>query len=76
MVDGKCHWTDGEIIGISVKVVPPPPPQAIGGEMIPVDKLVLLVPYIGLASTILVAAVATAVYIKRIKYRERRKKVR
>jgi hypothetical protein len=49
----------------------------VGGILVPVDKFALLtlllasyVPYIGLASTITVAAVASAVYIKRV---ERRK---
>jgi hypothetical protein len=37
----------------------------VGGIWIPVDKFVLLAPYIALASTILVATAATAIYIKR-----------
>jgi hypothetical protein len=39
----------------------------VGGIVVPVDKFGLLAPYIGLASTILVATVATAVYIKHVK---------
>jgi hypothetical protein len=42
----------------------------VGGFTIPVDKFGLLAPYIGLASTILVATVATAVYVKRVKRRK------
>jgi len=41
----------------------------IGGIAFPVDKLALLAPYIGLASTILVATAATAIYVKRRKER-------
>jgi len=44
--------------------------EIVGGVAIPVDKFGLLAPYIGLASTIIVAAVAATVYVKRI---ERRK---
>jgi hypothetical protein len=44
--------------------------EAVGGIVIPVDKLSLLAPYIGLSSTILVATVATAVYVKRVKRRK------
>jgi hypothetical protein len=43
------------------------PPAPVGGVMIPVDKLALLAPYIGLASTILVAAAVAVVYVKRVK---------
>lgn len=46
------------------------PPAAVGGIIVPVDKFGLLAPYIGLASTILVATVATAIYIKRVKRRK------
>jgi hypothetical protein len=49
---------------------PPPPSKPVGGIVISVDKLVLLAPYIGLASTIVVATVATAVYVKRVKHRK------
>jgi hypothetical protein len=51
----------------------------IGGFVVPVGGLSVLIdkpkpdssaPYIGLASTILVAAVATAVYVKRVKHRK------
>jgi len=41
-----------------------------GGIVVPVNKLVLLAPYIGFASTIIVAAVATAIYVKRVKRRK------
>jgi len=46
------------------------PSQAVGGFWIPVDKLGLLAPYIGLASTILVAAAATAIYVKHRKKKQ------
>jgi hypothetical protein len=53
---------------INVKF-PPNVTAAVGGILIPVDKLGLLAPYIGLTSTIIVAAVATAIYVKRVKRR-------
>jgi hypothetical protein len=43
---------------------------AVGGTIIPVDKLGLLAPYIGLASTTLIGAVATVVYVRRVKRRK------
>jgi len=45
-------------------------PPGVGGVAIPVDKFGLLAPYIGLSSTILVATVATAIYVKRVKPRK------
>ncbi len=42
----------------------------VGGIVIPIDKFGLLAPYIGLASTILVATVATVIYVKRVKGRK------
>lgn len=48
-------------------IAPPPSVGGVGGVIISVDKLALLAPYIGLASTILVATAATAIYVKRVK---------
>jgi hypothetical protein len=52
------------------------PRRCVGGFMklvnISVDEPTLLAPYVGLASTILVAAVATAVYVKRVKRRKQK----
>ena len=42
----------------------------VGGIWIPVDKFGLLAPYIGLASTIVAATAATAIYAKRVKRRK------
>lgn len=42
----------------------------VGGVGVPVDKFALLAPYVGLASTILVATAVTAIYVKRVKRRE------
>lgn len=42
----------------------------VGGIVIPVDKFALLAPYIGFASTILVATVATAAFANRVKRRK------
>jgi subtilisin len=46
------------------KSAPPPSSSGVGGFLVPVDKFGLLVPYIGLASTILVGTLVTAVYVK------------
>mgnify|MGYP002395730737 CR=1 FL=1 len=53
----STHWV--KIIGTRVIGEPP-----VGGVSIPVNKLELLAPYIGLASTILIVTVATAIYVK------------
>ncbi len=45
-------------------------PPSVGGIIVPVDKLALLAPYIGLASTILIVTAVTLIYVKRIKKRE------
>jgi len=47
--------------------------SAVGGVVIPTDKFGLLAPYIGLASTTLVAAAATAIYVKRVKHRKEKR---
>ena len=47
-------------------------PTPVGGIWIPVDKLALLAPYIALASTILVATAATAIYVKHAKRRKKK----
>jgi hypothetical protein len=44
--------------------------MSVGGTTIPVDKPTLLAPYIGISSTITVAALAAAVYVKRVKRRK------
>ena len=45
------------------------PTSPVGGLMVLIDKLGLLAPYICLASTIIVATVAIAIYVKRVKHR-------
>jgi hypothetical protein len=44
--------------------------EGVGGILVPVDKFGLLAPYIGLASTILIATVATTICTKRVKRRK------
>jgi hypothetical protein len=44
--------------------------SSVGGNVVPVDKLALLAPYVGLASTTIIAAIATAVCVKRVKRRK------
>jgi hypothetical protein len=59
--------------------LPPPPPNlpppglgaaGVGGFVVSVDKFGLLAPYIGLASTIIAATIATTIYVKRAKHRK------
>lgn len=51
---------------------PPPPPPCVGGSMVLVGRLTpdLSPPYIGLASTIIIATVTTTIYVKHIKRRK------
>jgi hypothetical protein len=49
---------------------PPLPPSGVGGFVVPVDKLALLAPYIGLTSTAILATVATVIYVKLVKRRK------
>ncbi|MEM2971281.1 MAG: LamG domain-containing protein [Candidatus Bathyarchaeia archaeon] len=44
----------------------------VGGYVIPVDKIGLLAPYIGLASTTVIAITATTIYIKRFKNKKQK----
>jgi hypothetical protein len=45
-------------------------PGSVGGISVSVDKLALLAPYIALASTIIVATAATAIYVKHRKKKQ------
>ncbi len=58
---GSIASTEGDSLGMQYKIT------AVGGFWVPVDKLDLLAPYIGLASTIIAATAATAIYVKRRK---------
>jgi TolB protein len=57
-------WSDPFTVHL---VVSPPP---VGGVVVPVDKFALLAPYIALASTILAATAATAIYVKHRKKKQ------
>ena len=62
-------------VGISEGEMTSTPPvlaYPVGGIYIPVNKLDLLAPYIGLVSTILVATAATAIYVKHAKRRKKK----
>ena len=61
-----------EIIGFILHVaheIPPAPP--VGGIVVPMDKLGLLVPYMGIASTVLLATTATVIYVKHTKNKKK-----
>jgi len=73
-IEFKVKATDNASQVKTEKIQNPRIPEeelAVGGFVVPVDKFALLAPYIGLASTILVATVATIIYIRRIKKREK-----
>ena len=73
------HW---ELDGVNVGALQPleTPPwnhtlcavfrSIVGGIAIPVDKLALFAPYVGLAFTVLAITVAATVYVKRVKRRK------
>ena len=62
---GTAHYPAKEGTVVSPRV-------PVGGVWIPVDKLGLLAPYIGLASTIIAATAATAIYARRVKRRKQK----
>jgi len=65
---GNFNWATNttNIVGAGSFEVP------VGGVWVPVDKLALLAPYIALASTIIVATAATAIYVKHAKRRKKK----
>jgi len=76
---GKYHRWDGwnpryfkGTLDPSTEAAPPYRPIGVGGLVVSVDKPNLLAPYVGLTSTIIVATVATAIYVKRVKRRKER----
>ena len=73
--DWEANWQEWETITYSDGALAPKKgsnmtTEGVGGYVIPVDKFALLAPYIGLTSTILISAVITAVYFKRVKRRK------
>jgi len=64
--DNSGNYTEGDMVNY-LKVQAP-----VGGVWVPVDKFVLLAPYIALASTILVATAAIAIYVKHVKRRNKK----
>jgi hypothetical protein len=62
-ITGWVQWNNGEQESTALS-------GTVGGIIIPMNKIQLLTPYIVLASTILAATVASAVYVKRVKRRK------
>jgi hypothetical protein len=60
---------DRNTIGVAFAPLPSPP---VGGKAFPINIPQLLAPYIGLASTILVATAATTIYVKHVKRRKKK----
>jgi hypothetical protein len=69
-IDPEDEWIFGGLENAIVVL----PPSAVGGYTVPIDRLSyeddFLTPYIGLASTLVVATVATAIYAKHVKRRK------
>lgn len=76
--DSVCTPEDVILVNSTAKMIPNAistgtviVSQAVGGTVVPTDKFGLLAPYVGLASTaIIAAAVATTIYVKRVKRRK------
>jgi len=58
---GDADWMNPESWGTAIFL------QYVGGVAVAIDKIGLLAPYIGLVSTIVIATVATTIYVKRRK---------
>jgi len=58
------YWL-GNMAVVAARVIEIHQPQPVGGIVIPVDKFVLLAPYIGLTSIIVAISVASVLYAKR-----------
>jgi hypothetical protein len=65
-----CNIVNEWFTARGFKTIPLTVSYSVGGVIVLVDKLALLAPYFGLASTILVATAATAIYVKRVKHRK------
>jgi hypothetical protein len=65
----NTHWPNATYIPLYVSY-PVGNYTGVGGVIFPIDKLALLAPYIGLTSTIIVATVATVIYVKRVKHKK------
>lgn len=52
------------IVGLSLPVSAPTPPQPVGGLVTEINKLEIIAPYIALVG---IVAIASAVYLKRLK---------
>ena len=69
-IDVDFYVPEGEEIAITGSVISDVMSSVpVGGIAVPVDKFGLLAPYVGLASTIIVATAATAIYVKHVKRR-------
>jgi len=64
--ENEATYNDPEVDAVAAS----PPQAGVGGIYIPVNKLELLAPYIGSVSTAMIAAVAAAIYVKRVKRRK------
>jgi hypothetical protein len=62
------EWKSGPLSPAEVVMTITSP--SVGGIVLPVDKLGLLAPYIGLTSTIMATVVAAAIYVKRVNHRK------
>ena len=66
----KDHWPEG---AVSITLTVSYPNASVGGTWVPVDKLGLLTPYIGLTSAIIIATASTAIYVEHVKRRKKKR---
>lgn len=69
----KSQFKGGDVLKVAVggeEAEITVPKKKDGGVVVPVDKVALLTPYIGLTSTIVVTTVAAAIYVKHVKRRK------
>jgi hypothetical protein len=64
------QWGTSDVEGCLIFLFTKGGPGVVGGTTLPVDKLALLAPFIGLVSLIVTATTVTAVYFRRAKHRE------
>ena len=68
--DGDDDGTDTVDMGADEYYVAPPPPPpsgAVGGEVYPIDKAAILLPWLGLGAVLILAAGTTLALSRRLK---------
>ena len=69
----RLNYYDFDRLYITGQIIIVP---SVGGVIVPVDKLALLTPFLGLASLIITATTVTVVFVRRAKHREAKQSTR